>query len=271
MSTLTQPTPPPQPYRTPRPLRRALAVVAGIGAVLLVVLGAVNLLDLASRHTSVERASYSGVRALEIDGGDVRLTSAPAGSGVEVVARVTEGLEAPERKVERGPSGTLRLSSSCSGLFAGQCNVRYDIRVPEGTDVRAETGAGDIRAGNLRSRVPVILKTGAGDITVIGAAAPFVDLSTSAGDVDAEGVRAQRVRVRSDAGDVSVGMVEAADELDAGTAAGDVELSVPDATYRVDADTTAGDVDSSGLRTDPASPRLIRAQTSAGDVRIVAR
>jgi hypothetical protein len=272
MSTLTQPTPPtPPPYRTPRPARRALAVVAGVGAVLLVVFGAVNLLDLASRHTSVERASYTGVRSLEIDGGDVRLTSAPAGSRLQVVARVTEGLKAPGRKVERSPSGTLRLSSSCPGLFSGQCSVRYDITVPEGTNVRAETGAGDIRAGNLRSRVPVVLETGAGDITVIGVSAPSLELSTSAGDVDAEGVRAARVKVRSDAGDVSVGMVEAADLLDAGTSAGDVDLSVPDATYRLQAETSAGDVDSSGVRTDPASPRVIRADTSAGDVRIVTR
>ena len=273
MSTLTQPTPPtPPPYRTPRPARRALAVVAGVGAVLLVVFGAVNLLDLASRHTSVERASYTGVRSLEIDGGDVRLTSAPAGSRLQVVARVTEGLKAPGRKVERSPSGTLRLSSSCPGLFSGQCSVRYDITVPEGTNVRAETGAGDIRAGNLRSRVPVVLETGAGDITVDrGRPRRPSSCRRAPGDVDAEGVRAARVKVRSDAGDVSVGMVEAADLLDAGTSAGDVDLSVPDATYRLQAETSAGDVDSSGVRTDPGSPRVIRAETSAGDVRIVTR
>jgi hypothetical protein len=252
-------------------VRRGLAVVAGVGAVLLVVFGAVNLLDLASRHTAVERASYAGVRALEIDGGDVRLTSAPKGSRVEVVARVTEGLEAPERKVERGPSGTLRLSSSCGGLFDGQCNVRYDIRVPEGTNVRAKTGAGDIRAGNLHSRVPVVLETGAGDITVIGASAPSLELSTGAGDVDAEGVRAARVTVRSDAGDIGVGMTEAADLLDAGTSAGDVDLSVPDVTYRVEAESSAGDVESTAVRTDRGAPRVIRADTSAGDVRIVTR
>jgi hypothetical protein len=270
MTTLTQPEPP-SPYRTPRRVRRGLAVAAGGIAVFLVVLGAVNLLDLASRHTTVERGSYAGVRALEIDGGDVRLTSAPAGSRVEVVARVTEGLRAPERTVERDPSGTLRLSSSCGWLFSGQCRVRYHVRVPEGTSVRVQTGAGDIRAGSLRSRMPVVLGTSAGDVTVIGVAAPSVELSTSAGDVDAEGVRAPRVRAHSDAGDVSVGLIAPADSLDAGTSAGDVELAVPDATYRVDADTSAGDVDSSGVRTDPESPRVIRARTSAGDITIDAR
>ena len=154
MSTLTEPSPSPSPspppYRTPRHLRRALAVLAGLLAVLLVALGALNLLDLASRHTSIERAAYSGVRSLEVDGGDVRLTSAPAGSRLEVVTRVTEGLRKPGRAVERDPSGTLRLSSSCSHLFTGQCNVRYDIRVPEGTNVRADTGAGDITS-SIRS------------------------------------------------------------------------------------------------------------------------
>jgi len=273
MSTLTEPSPPPpsSPYRTPRPLRRALAVAAGVLALALVAHGAFTLLDLAARTTTVERTSYAGVGALVVEGGaDIRLTSAPAGGRVEVAARITEGLRAPEHRIVQQGDGTLRLSASCAFLFTGQCRVRFDLRVPAGTTVRARTGAGDIDVRDLRSTAPVVLHSSAGDITASGASAPALDLSSSAGDVDAGGVRAARVRVRSSAGDVNVALREPADRLDAGSSAGDIELVVPDAIYRLDAGAGAGagDVSSADVRTDPASRRILRARTSAGDISI---
>lgn len=271
MTTLTQPEPPP-PYRTSRAVRRGLAVAAGALALFLVGLGAFGLLDLASRNTIVERTSYPDVRSLEVsDASDLRLTSAPAGARLEVVARVTEGLRSPDRTLAQDADGTLRLSSSCSSLFTGQCGVRYDIRVPAGTSVRARTSAGDIDAEELRSTLPVMLRSLAGDITASDVTAPALDLSTSAGDIDAAGIRAPQVRVQSSAGDVRVELREAAGRLDAEASAGDIELIVPDEVYRLDAGANAGNVENSDLRTDPDSARVIRARTSAGDIRIIVR
>ena len=121
-----------------------LAVLAAVVALTMVGFGTVALLDLAARQTTTERASYDGVRVLELDGtGDVRITGAPAGSPVRVVLRVTEGLRSPERRAERSDGGTLRLSSSCPTFFTSQCAVRYDVS-------RAARRAGARRLGRRR-------------------------------------------------------------------------------------------------------------------------
>ena len=133
--------------------------------------------------------------------------------------------------------GTLRLSSSCPGWFGSQCGVRYDIRVPEGTSVRARSsrrGHRGARAAQLQrpsSCTPRRATSAPSRCT-----APALDLSTSAGDVEADAIRCPRVpaAIRR-RGTWSGALLEVADTLDAGTSAGDVELLVPDAPYRLDA------------------------------------
>jgi hypothetical protein len=269
VSTLTQPAP---AHRTPPAVRRALLAVAALLALGLVATGTYNLLDFAARHTTTERASYAGVQKLVVeDAGDVRLSSAPAGAPVQVIARVTEGLRKPGRSAERSSDGTLRLSSSCPGFFGGRCDVSYEIRVPSGTPVRAEAAAGDVVAENLTTTEPLELKSSAGDVTAIDVTAPSVILSSSAGDVQARGLSAERIELDSSAGDVLAALRTPAARLLAGSSAGDVELLVPDAVYRVDASSSAGDVDTSAVRNDPGAERTIAAHSSAGDVSVIAR
>ncbi len=265
--------PAPAPYRTPRGLRRALTVVAAVIALLLVASVALNLLQLATRHTTTDVDRYRDVTALVIDDdSDIRLTSAPAGAPLEVRARVTESLVTPERRVEHADDGTLMLSSSCSpGFFAGWCEVDYEVAVPAGTAIQARTSAGDIVADDLRTTLPAELRSSAGDITVTGAVAAALSLTTSAGDVRASGVRADDVDVDTSAGDVRLSLLGPAETLDAETSAGDVNLVVPDERYRVETSTNAGDIDTQRLRTSSSAPRSIRAVTSAGDIRIEPR
>ena len=269
MSTATAPA----PYRTPRTVRTALLVAGAAIAVLLVVGGAVNLLELLTKHTSSEVRTYEGVSALVIeDDSDIRITSAPAGAPLEVRTRITESLVTPDRRAERGDDGSLRLSSSCSpGLIAGWCSVDYEIAVPAGTAIQADTSAGDITARDIRSTVPTQLFSSAGDITVIGAVTPALRLNTDAGDVRASGIRADEVELDSAAGDIDASLLGLADRLDVRTSAGDIGIVVPDAIYRVDTRTSAGDIDDQEIRTSPRAERSIRAVTSAGDIRIESR
>jgi hypothetical protein len=272
MSTTAAPAPAPAPYRTPRAVRRALTVVAAVVAVVLVAQGALSLLQVATRHTTTAVDTYTGVRALVIeDDSDIRLTSGPAGSPLEVRAKVSESLTAPERRAERD-GGVLRLSSSCSpSFFAEFCGVDYDIRVPAGTAIRARTSAGDVVAQDLRTSLPVRLHSSAGDITVIGATTPALRISTSAGDVRASGVRADEIVGDTSAGVIRLSLLGLADTVDARSSAGDVHLVVPDAIYRVETTTNAGTIDDQEIRTSPNASRAIRAVTSAGDIRIEAR
>jgi Putative adhesin len=271
MTTQTQPVAP-APYRTPAAVRLALYVLFGLGGLFLVFNGAVSLLDQAARKTTVQVTSYSGVRALVVDdAGDVRLTSAPAGGELRVRARVTAGLRSPDRDVEQS-DGTLRLSSSCQFLLGGDnCGVEYEIALPPGTNVRVDATAGDVRAEDLRSTVPVELESSAGDVTAVDVIAPELRLSSSAGDVEATGVRAERVTAESSAGDVTMSLRDAPRSVDADSSAGDVEVVVPDQPYQVDASSSAGDVDTRRVDTDPDSNRVIRVRSSAGDVTVEAR
>jgi hypothetical protein len=266
-TTATQPT---APYRTPRPVRTALYALFGLIGVVLVICGAMSLLDLAARKTTVDVRTYRGVDALVIDdASDVRLTSAPAGDELRVRARVTEGLGTPDRDVKQR-DGTLHLSSSC-GFFFDNCEVDYEIAVPSSTLVRVDANAGDVHAEDLTSTVPVELESSAGDVTAVDVSTPELRLSSSAGDVEARGVRAERVSADSSAGDVVLSLRAAPRRVDADSSAGDVAIVLPDEVYRVDASTSAGDVDSREVRTDPASPRIIHARSSAGDVLVEAR
>jgi len=268
MATETLPS---APYRTPAAVRLALYVLFGLGGLFLVGVGAVSLLDLAARKTTVEVRTYTGVDALVIDdASDVRLTSAPPGEELRIRTRVTEGLRTPTRDVEQR-AGALHLSSSCTFFLGGNCDVDYEIAVPAGTAIRVDATAGDVTAEDLRSSMPVELESSAGDVRVTDVTAPELLLSSSAGDVEATGVRAGRVTADSSAGDVSLSLRAAPARVDADSSAGDVEIVVPDEVYRVDASSSAGDVDSRRVRTDPASSRVIRARSSAGDVTVEAR
>lgn len=266
------PAPAPAPYRTPAPVRRALLAVAAALGLFLVAVSTISLLDLAASHTTEELRSYTGVRALDIDdASDVRLTSAPAGSAMEVRAQVTSGLRSPRTDVRRREDGTLELSASCPSLFGGRCEVDYEIAVPAGTAVRVDASAGDVTAEDLTSPVPVELGSSAGDITVIDVSTPELRVESSAGDLDASGVRARAVHADSSAGDVSLSLRTAPERVDIESSAGDVDLVLPDETYRIDASASAGDVDDRQVRNDPASRRVVRVRSSAGDIRIEAR
>ena len=261
------------PYRTPRAVRQGLLVVAAVVALLLVAWGTVSILQLATRHTTTEVDRYRDVTALVVeDASDIRLTSAPAGAPLEVRARVTEALIAPDRRVQHGGDGTLRLSSSCAPAFFSEwCGVDYEIAVPAGTAIQTRTSAGDVVAQDISTTLPVELHSSAGDITVIGALAPSLRLSTDAGDVRASGIRADEVIADSSAGDIDASLIGMAERLDVRSSAGDIDLVVPDTVYRVETTTSAGDIDTRDIRTSPTASRSIRAVTSAGDIRIESR
>jgi hypothetical protein len=271
MATLTEPAPAPT-RRTPLAIRRTLLVIAALIALFLVAAGTYNLLDLASRHTTTAQASYDNVHELVVDdASDVRLTGAPAGDPLRVDTHIIEGLREPRRSAERTAGGGLRLSSSCPGFLGGQCGIDYEIRVPAGTTVSVRASAGDVRAEDLETTQPLVLHTSAGDVSASDVSAPSIELSSSAGDVEARRLSGDRIELDSSAGDVVASLATPAERLLAHSSAGDVELLVPDTVYSVDATSSAGDVDADNVRTDPASPRSITANSSAGDVRVTAR
>jgi hypothetical protein len=239
--------PPGVPHRTRRGLRRALGVLAGAGGIVMVLFGAFSLVELLAADTTESRASYAGVRSIELDDGSggVAVTSGPAGSRVQVVTRVRRSLRTPHTSAAVR-DGVLHLRSSCPWFGSVSCS--YRIRIPDG--------------------LPVRIVSHAGDVDVTGVQADSVFLRSSAGDVHADGVRTRRMTASTSAGDVSVDLLSAPSELVATSSAGDVDVRLPDAVYDLQADTSAGDRHVDGIREDPASPRHVTARTGAGDVSV---
>ena len=165
---------------------------------------------------------------------------------MQVVARVTEGLSAPERLGRARADGTLRLSSSCPGFFGGKCDVDYDIRVPAGTLVRRAASAGDVVAEDLTRTPPLELallrRRRDGDRRD----RPVADALEQRGRRRGARPSADGVARDSSAGDVTLSLRTPRRELLADSSAGDVEVLVPDAVYRIDASSSAGDVDDRG-------------------------
>jgi len=157
--------------------RLALAVLGALLLAFLIACGAYGLSDLAARHSYDVRASYHGVHALRVDGGDgdVHLVGAPSGSAVSVVEHVTEGLSSPSRVARVGAGGVLRLSAACTVVFSNSCGISYTVAVPSGLTVDAHSGAGNVtlESGNgdvsaTLERAPSRLeaKSGNGDVTL---------------------------------------------------------------------------------------------------------
>jgi hypothetical protein len=178
--------------------------LAALAALAIVALTAYGALDLAARHTTERRDTYTGVRTLVIDGAsDVHLTGAPAGRPLDVVSQLTEGLRSPHRQVRRHGGGELALSGNCPGLLGGSCNVRADR-------VKFHSSAGDVFVSLLSPATLLDADSSAGDVElVVPNAAYRVDAASSAGDVDDSGVRtdpsaARSITARSSAGDVRI-------------------------------------------------------------------
>ncbi|MEA2303708.1 MAG: hypothetical protein QOH43_988 [Solirubrobacteraceae bacterium] len=241
------PEPPEVGRRTSPALRRALTLLAGVGGVVTVLFGAQTLIGLLATHTTESRASYAGVRTIDLTGaaGDVRVTAGAPGSRVAVLTRVRRGIQDPVTAASvRG--GTLHLRSSCPWIGSVSCTVSYRLQIPDG--------------------LPVRVAASAGDVSVDGLSASSLDLHSDAGDVRATGVRADRITADSSAGDVLVDVVAPPTDLLATSSAGDVHVTLPDAVYDLRADTSAGDRRVDGIRQDPASTRHVTARSSAGDV-----
>lgn len=272
MPTLTEPAPAPPPAQAPRrtdpALRRLLAALTAIFAAGGVASGALFLVGLASRATETVRTSYPGVTTLQLDTGpgDVSIVQGASGTPVRVTARITRSFRAPQRS-DRVEGGVLRLASHCDAWLGGPCGVDYDVTIPPGTRVVADVGSGDVRIAGLRTRSPIVVRGGSGDLDVRDISAPEVDLRVGSGNIEGDLRSSPLVTVETGSGDLALAIGESPRRLRASAGSGDIELTVPAGSYRIDADTGSGDLTTDdALARDDRSPRLLSVSTGSGDV-----
>ena len=123
------------------------------------------------------------ISALSIDagGGDVTVRAGGPPGTVEVTRKTRSATDLADLALTGWPGGTLTLNCATG------CDIDYEIRVPAGVAVNAETGSGDIELeGNLG---PVSLQTGSGDVEA--------DIATTSSLDDAHRQRRHGASVRA--------------------------------------------------------------------------
>lgn len=186
---------------------------------------------------------------------------------------------ATERGSIRVESSSTFFSVGLSGSHSRGTDARFEITVPVGTRIKANTQTGDISitgtkgeieahtiSGDMEiadggDRVGVNLLSGdvtlrritgdlrvnavSGDVVVVDATGD-VEVVTVSGDVELSGVTSRRVRAKTTSGDVSYeGSIEPAGRYEFGSHSGEVDVVVPQSvSAQVTVATFSGSIES---------------------------
>lgn len=99
-------------------------------------------------------------------------------------------------------------------------SIDYDITAPRGTDLRADSGSGDVRVTDLGG--PAELKTGSGNVEAAGLS-DRVSLETGSGEIKASMLSARDVKAQTGSGNITLANVQSG--LWAHTGSGDLKVS----------------------------------------------
>jgi DUF4097 and DUF4098 domain-containing protein YvlB len=236
---------------------------------------------------AVERTTHQvipgPVGVLKVDAGEGDILVVPtSGEDVRIDSTAKGALHTPRLRAVK--DGTMvRMNGNCPAISFGPCQASIVLHVPPGTKLDVRSGSGDLTASGITG--PVRMATGSGDVNATGLTGDAdlhtssgdvnvrslggdLRLRTASGDVNAEDLAATAVQAVSSSGDVELDFRLAPRDVDAATASGDVDLALPlGQAYRVEADTGSGETEI-GVKTDPASMRVVRARTSSGDVTV---
>ena len=211
------------------------------------------------------------------------------GAGGSADERVKQVLDHPP------VSQTGNIISIGKNMTVRNVSIDYEITTPRGTDLRANTGSGDIRIDDDGG--PVQAKTGSGTINATGLS-DHVSLESGSGDVNGTMLSSLDVKAQTGSGSINLKNVQGALWAHTGsgniqvsgrpssawkveTGSGSVTLDVGKIGYSLDAETGSGNVETSEPITMQGSfdkhhvvgnvggggPR-IRVSTGSGDVHI---
>jgi Putative adhesin len=232
-----------------RKQRTAVTILGGLAGVLIVLFGAVAVVNAAFAHQRRAQFAVSDpVHQVVVASGAGDISLVATDTDRVIVRQDTHwvtGKATPRHSVS---GGVLRLADGCKRHWPiFRCATSYRIEVPRDVAVDAHSDAGDVRV------------RGAGG---------SVSMTSDAGDVEATGLTGAHVRAGSDAGDVHLAFAAAPSSVDAETDAGDVEVTLPRGEYAVSTHTDAGDTTIGGIVRNDRSPHVVDARSDAGDVTV---
>ncbi|MFL6128441.1 MAG: hypothetical protein ACJ73E_05190 [Mycobacteriales bacterium] len=272
----------PAPLSSARRWVLAVGVLLSVAAIAWGVLLLVNLLGRTTEDRSATLPATGGQLILSSSGGGIRVAVGDV-TDIRVVSHLVYGLSAPRLRQDAGPGG-VRLAASCP-WYSSLCSVTYEITLPTGMAVRAESSGGSISVRGVTGAVdtsssggPITVSettssirahSSGGSVTVT-ASTGAVDLDSSGGGIVGTGLRGDRARAESSGGSVRLVFDAPPRLVEASSSGGGVEVRLPrvDGGYRVDA-TSSGGGQVVDVPTDPASTRRVTVHSSGGDARVL--
>jgi len=210
----------------------------------------------------------SGPVDLDIRTGSGSITVTPGSDGqVRVVGRVRSsgwrGDEARVQEIVANPpivqaGNQIELGFDQRGDWDNDVAISFEVTVPRNTRLRAGTGSGDQRIGDLAG--PVAVGSGSGDLE-IGAIGAEVEASTGSGDIDVVAAGGP-LEANSGSGRIQVGTV--AGDIRASSGSGTVEATQT-APGAVRITTGSGSIRLSGVEGDA------RIDSGSGSIEIAGR
>jgi hypothetical protein len=168
---------------------------------------------------------------------------------------------------EQISDGTLVIHSSCGSTFLNnRCHRDYVLRVPPQVSVMARSAQGDLAVVGVEGALD--LHSDEGQVSVTGAAGS-VQASSDQGGVSATQLTSRSVTANAAQGTVELGFVSPPSRVTASSDQGGVSVLLPhgNLSYQVHARSDQGSV-TVGVADDPASPRVVNASSSQGDVSV---
>lgn len=228
-----------------RATRRLVRAVGGSLALLLVLtVGAAAVAQMVRQTEEFTYALPEDVSLLELrnDVGAITVRAVAEGEEPQVLARAQSSFRDPRITGE----GTAYRGRCPAPTWVDTCEVEWEVRVPEGTEVTVRSAVGQINLTGLAGRVTA--RNSVGDIVLSDSASTHLQLDASVGDV-------------------LVDSAVAPESVTAGSSVGDVRVLVPDdgTRYRVEVSSSLGQVFNE-LGDSPDSDRTVRLTSSLGDV-----
>lgn len=185
------------------------------------------------------------ITTVVINGGAASITVTGSNRKTVLVSQQPYYSKKPPATVRRLSGTTLTLSYNCSS--GGICGVAYDVRVPSGVAVRADSAAGTITITSVSGAVSA--QTGAGLITATDLSSPTVQL-------------------KSNAGGIVAAFSAAPASVQASTNIGPISMTLPGSvSYKINTHTLVGTSNISVPKS-ASSPHVISASSDLGSITI---
>lgn len=284
MTTTLTPPQAPAPV-APRGRTSPWLVVGAIVGALMVAQAALSLGALLVTHRDTQSVDLPAAPRLVVSVGSGNVTV--VGTGGDRITGTAErrwSYAEPALEISEQDDAT-HMGVGCAWYSSGYCSVDLDLEVPEGTVVDLRSGSGNLTVTGLRAGATLNADSGrvsvsdvTGDVTVdndsgdisLARVTGDVVVHADSGRIDVTGTAARHVEARSSSGDIRLELIDDPETVDARGSSGHIAIRLPDTpgvAYALDLSTSSGDTET-GVRTDPASPRTVKAHTSSGDVEV---